>query len=580
MKRRHTILTIAAAILAIVCGSILYLRQHWLRAKPADAPRTTQQSKGPLDLRPALIAKLQSLVKSGSDSLYRLRIDSLGTDIPSGTITLTGVQLVPDSAQMFRLHRLQMLPDEVFKIHVQSLTITGIGPDDLLHRRDIDIRAISCTGPQIDVWQHPQPYNADKRAAAKRQSLYSRIHEGIDRLSIGSIMLQGGTLSAHSDEGTRIFRELGLRLANILIDSAAEADQSRFLFAKEATLQAGAITFPAGAGSAYDMDFSGLRVNAAARELVLQGFSLHPHGGREAFLRKQKTQAEVYDIAAPAITLTGADWWAAVQGKSLVAETLSVNGVSVRVYLDKRLPEGPTTKRDNFPQQLLMQAGIPVSLRRVMLRDARVVYDEYNKQSDKEGRISFDGISGEAENVTNRPEEVARQPIAQFRAGSRFMNVTPMKAAFTFELPKRKKGAFAAELSMGAMSSETANPFSEAMGLVRFSGGQLREAQAHIEGNNDNVHGTLAAAYTGLHIEPLKSKKDDGGDLKKKRITTKIANILLVKNNNPANGGNLRRPGFSHDRTTEPNFFNFMWMGIKEGLLKTVGIPLSVGMKQ
>ncbi len=467
----------------------------------------------------------------------------------------------------------------MFEIRLRQLTISGIGLDDLLHRRNIDIHAIACSGPQIAVWQHPQPYNARKRAETKGESLYSRIHKSLDRLAIDSITVNGGDLTMHSGEGTRSFRELGLRFAGILIDSAAAADPSRFFFAKEASLRAGAVTFPAGKGSMYDMEFAGLHVDASARSLVLQGFSMHPHGGSAAFLSKQKTQTEVYEIGARTITLSGTDWWALANGRLILADRAKAAGVNAHIFLDKRLPKGASTKRDNFPQQLLMQASVPISIRHLELRDARVVYEEYNQQSEERASISFDAISSEAEGITNKPDEVAKEPLLRFKGSCRFMNTTPMNAVFSFLLPKEKKGAFSADLSMGAMSYETVNPFSAALGLVRFSGGQLQEAHAHIEGNNDNLHGTLAAAYTGLHIEPLKEKKDEEGNLKKKKVTAKVANILLVKNNNPAKGGNLRRPEFSLDRTTEPNFFNFTWTALKAGLLKTIGVPLSMGMK-
>ncbi len=95
MKRRSTILATAATLLLLVCGGILYLKGRWLAEKPANMSATKLKSASPLDLRPAAIAKLQSLVQSGSDSLYLLRIDSIHTNVSSGTITLSGVALTP-----------------------------------------------------------------------------------------------------------------------------------------------------------------------------------------------------------------------------------------------------------------------------------------------------------------------------------------------------------------------------------------------------------------------------------------------------------------------------------------------------
>lgn len=576
MQRRNAVIISIIVLLLLATGGIWYAKQQVVKGRPADAPAITQKETSPIDLRPAAIAKLQELVQKGSDGLYRLRIDSLETDVASGTVMLKGIGLWPDSAVMHSLHAAQKLPDDVFRLELASLRISGIGLADILHSRDLHIRAVVCDGPQIEVYHKLQPYNANKRAAAKGQTLWGRMKESIDRLAIDSILVTRGAITDYSGAQKATYADVLLNLRDILIDSAAEQDASRFLFAKKAVLQAGKMQVPVGA-SHYDLSIGAISIAGEAKTVTVRNLALKPHGGQEAFLKGQKTQTEVYDIELPQLTLRGADWWAAAHGESLLAEDAEISGARVKVFLDQRLPPSPTIKRDNFPQQMLADAGMRVSLRKVQLQGAAVIYEEFTKLSGKQSSVSFNGINAVAEGVTNIPAEVAVHPVATLRGSCRFMNVTPMTGDFSLELPRAKKGAFKAALTMGAMGHEAVNPFSEGMGLVRFTSGQLQDGSAQIAGNNDNVHGIVAARYADLHIEPLKSKEDDEGRLKKKRITKTIANGVFVKNNNPAKGGALRRPDFSLDRTKEPNFFNFIWMGLKLGLLKTIGVPPKLG---
>ncbi|MEO6833758.1 MAG: hypothetical protein ABI378_14060, partial [Chitinophagaceae bacterium] len=546
-------------------------------AHPANSPAITQKEISPLDLRPAAIAKLQQMVEAGSDSLYQLGIDSLHTDIVSGTIILKGVSIQPDSNIITKMRREKSLPDDIYHISLASLRITGIGLADFLHGRNISLGSIICAEPQITVNHQLQAYNSDKRAKAKRSSLFSRLRGQIDKLAIDSISITQGNFKDQSSGITNTYHDVSIALKDILIDSVAEKDTSRFLFAKVALLQTGKIIMPTGK-SQYDLSIGGIAISGEKRQVVIRDLALKPHGGKEAFLSHQKTQVEVYDIAIPSITLNGVDWWAAAHGESLIAKDAELTGSQWYIYVDQRLPSGITIKRDNFPQQMLEHLRMPVSVHQVMVQAATLTYEEFTRKSGKQSRITFNNMDAIAEGFSNLPSEIAIHPVAHFSGTCRFMNATDMAADFALSLPRKKLGAFKGNLSVGGLTSAMINPFGEGMGLIRITSGQVQYAKVHVEGNNNNVHGTVAAAYTDLHILPLKPSENRNEKLKKRPIIGKIANLILIKSNNPAKGATLRRPSFTLDRINEANFFNFVWMGAKQGLLKTIGVPTALGM--
>ncbi len=338
MRRRSLVITSAVSILLLLAGGAFWYTKHQLKqGRPADAPAITQQEASAIDLRPAAIARLQKLVQNGSDGLYRLRIDSLETDLASGTIILRGIGLRPDSAAIQALDAAKKLPDDVYDMELSSLRISGIGLADIIKRRDLHVQAIVCERPQITVYHKLQPYNADKRAVAKRQTIYQRMQEQIDRLAIDSILLTHGNITDYTSGKKTSYADVSLSLTDILIDAAAERDQTRFLFAKKALLEAGKVEMPVG-NSAYDLAIGAISISGEARSLTLRNLTLKPHGGREAFLKGQKTQTQVYEIELPELTLRGADWWAAVHGESLVAAAADISGARATMFLDQRLP--------------------------------------------------------------------------------------------------------------------------------------------------------------------------------------------------------------------------------------------------
>ncbi len=572
MKVSRKALFTTAAIILILAGGIWIAKKKLLKTHPENAPAITQKEESPLDLRPAAIAKLQQLVASGSDSLYQLGIDSLLTDIATGTIILKGVSVLPDSNIIRLMREQKMLPDDVFSITFESLRITGIGLSDLVNRRDISLQSIVCNKPQITVQHQLQPYNAGKREQAKGKTLFSKLQGQIDQLKIDSVSITHGNFTDQNGGTTNTYKDVSVALRDILIDSTAETDPTRFLFAKVSLLQAGKITMPAGKGE-YDLSIGGIAISGGKQELRLRDFTMKPHGGKAEFMRHQTKQVEVYDLSMPAITLKGVDWWAAAHGESLIAKEAELTDANVYIFLDQRLPGSGKVKRDNFPQQMLMDAKMPISLKELKLKNANLVYEEFTRISGKQSSITFNKMNGVATGFTNLPAEVAAHPEAHFKGSCQFMNASEMTGTFTFALPRNKLGAFTANLSIGPLSPEVVNPFGEAMGLLRIKTGQLQYAKATVSGNQNRIQGSITAAYTDLHIMPLKPADESGEPLRKKRVIGKLANILLVKNNNPQKGGELRSPGFELQRSTEGNFFNSMWMGIRDGMLKTIGVP-------
>src|SRR5690349_16837105 len=99
MKKKGIIILSSVGILLIT--GYLYLRYSVLNSKTI--PVDQSKASSPLDLRPALIAKLQQLVLDGSGGLYKLSIEKLDPDIVNATVDIVNAVLTPDSAVLAKL---------------------------------------------------------------------------------------------------------------------------------------------------------------------------------------------------------------------------------------------------------------------------------------------------------------------------------------------------------------------------------------------------------------------------------------------------------------------------------------------
>jgi hypothetical protein len=154
------------------------------------------------------------------------------------------------------------------------------------------------------------------------------------------------------------------------------------------------------------------------------------------------------------------------------------------------------------------------------------------------------------------------------------MNKVPIAVSFKFDLSKVKTGQFAADVRMDTVDNLIVNPIAEPLGNFTVKKGQIQQGIAHVDGDNYDIHGTLELYYNDLHITPLKSDNTNG-KLKRNHLKSLLANIIYIKNENPQ-GGELRKPEYTVDRDHHLNFVAYIWTAIVTGILKTIGVPVSL----
>ena len=562
---------IIVCILLLVAASVyLYTRYQVLKAK--DFKPDKSRAKNVLDLRPTLIAKLQQLVKDGSDGLYVLSIERLNADVISSKLDIINVAIGIDTVVMKNLDSLKKLPDDVFKIRFDSLHIDGIGIEDLLNKKQIDVEKIYCSQPIIEVLHKLRPYNKVEREARDSLSLYQKIKGQVNSIRIGEINIGHGNLinkNVSKKSQTR-FNDVTISMRGVLIDSSTENDRKRFLFAKHAIIKSNNLNFPT-ADSLYFFKVGSISVLGEQHKIIASRVELKPRGDKKQFPRKVPVRKERYDLAFPNVILNNVDWYSLLNHEKVIAEEIELNSGSFDVFLD-RTPPPHAFKSHNFPHQVLKRLPFPLSISRLRLNNIDVSYEEVNPDIKKSATAYFDNVIGTMTNISNLSEDIKKGKHITFSGKGLFMHKVPMTGKFSLDLAKYKTGDFTADLTMDTLENTTINPIAETLSLFSVKKGQMQHASAHVEGNNVKAKGVISFYYTNLHITPLKKDSADDGKLKKKTFTSFFANTFLIKNSNPRNG-DFRRPVYYVDRETRPNFFNFIWVTILTGICKTIGIP-------
>ncbi|HSV10848.1 MAG TPA: hypothetical protein VLI68_08765, partial [Hanamia sp.] len=262
-------------IILIAGGGYFYIRFVVLKAK--DFEPDYSKSKSVADLRPALIAKLQQLVKDASGGLYDLSVVKIDPHISDLSIDISGAVLTPDSANIKNLDKSHTLPDDVFKISLSSLHIDGIHIKDLLSKDHLSLKHILINAPIIEVYYQEKWYNKPLRLKNDSMTIYKRIMKKMKRISIDTIEVKNGTFTMHTGDknNTTGFNKLSLNMKDVLIDSSTQFDTKRFLFAKQATLSA-ANFYGTTPDNGYYFKCASVNVSTAENKFTALNFELHP----------------------------------------------------------------------------------------------------------------------------------------------------------------------------------------------------------------------------------------------------------------------------------------------------------------
>ncbi|MES2850027.1 MAG: hypothetical protein V4685_13290 [Bacteroidota bacterium] len=545
MKGKWIVLTV---LLAIIVSAFLYLK-----IRKSD------------DFEPQIKEKLAKLVSEASDGLYKLDISKIEIDITAGSITAKNILLSPDSTRMSQLLKAGKLGNNTYTISLKKLDLEGLSPAVLMDQKNISLDKLVLESPEIEII-HTERSNEVKDTG----NMYEKMKIKDQSFSVKELYLKNIQLTVNDkvkkNRKISSFKNLSAFFTDIKIDSSTVNDSTRFLFAKDAVI------FMKGFSQVtekkkYHFDIDSIALHPQNGNLQFYDLKLKPEGTKEDFNRLITYQQDRYDIKIKKGDISNINWFSLLSDDGFFGDEVKIEGGTINIYHDRSLPGGPP-KSENFPHQMLMKAGIPVNMKKVLLKDFSISYEELNPKSGHTGTVEFQNVNGEISNLTNISSEISKNNLIVINAAADFLNAGKLDAVFRFDLAKEKTGAFSVDATLGKMDGLKLNKITEGLSLVKIKDCKVDKLQVHITGTNKSAKGDISFAYHDLSFEVL---KNDDGELKKRGVFSFIANALIVKNSNPSKENEkLREYTVIHEHDPSRSFFNLIWKTILDGILKTV----------
>ena len=547
MKR--SIIFIVGALIIIVAASLLYLKFRKLD-----------------DFEPQIKGKLQKLVHDASKGLYKLNVEKINADIVGAKVILSNVDLTYDSLVYAKLRAAKQAPADVFNIHLNSLALDGVTPEDLIRKKNIHLNILLIENPTVHVYHHQLDYERPK----KETSVYDVVHKEIGSFALNSLDLKHVEFIYHQMKSKvqTSFKDLNVSLKDIVIDSITQSDTSRFLYAKDATISLKDFKHKT-ADSLYNFKLDSITILAAKNEVHIQNLRMEPRVSKANYPKAVKFREDRYDISVQHVVLENINWWALLADEGIYVDHAFLSNGKIEVYSDRTIP-GNSSKVSTYPHQQLFKSDLPVGIKKIDATNFDISYMERSPETMKTGQLDFVNTAATVTNVTNIASWIKKDELLKIDATTRFMNEGKLKANFRLNLKRQKEGVFSVKADMGPMSGLKLNKATIGLAAVEIKEANISHLMADITGNNVEGRGKILLTYSDLKVDVL--KKQDNGDFKKRGLITFIANNFKIKHENPKKGKKAETVNAYYKKPPEKSFFALIWKTIFAGVKESAGL--------
>lgn len=234
---------------------------------------------------------------------------------------------------------------------------------------------------------------------------------------------------------------------------------------------------------------------------------------------------------------------------------MTVSHAILEIYRNKLVKDD--VRRKPLYNELLRKAPVKLNFKQVLVENSEIIYEEQVQESRQPAIIRFTDVSAEINNLNNLSSIEIPQPKITARAN--FMRGTPVNLSWTFPVFDMDN-SFSISGSFGSLEGEALDPFL-VPALDLQARGEINDIHFNFSGNENILSGDFKMNYDDLKVELLKKEGKE-----KKGFFSAIAN-LFVENKGEARAEEKQ---IEVERNKERSFWNFVWLGLRQGFLNTV----------
>ncbi len=511
--------------------------------------------------------KLETAIREKSDGLYKVDYTNLEMDEASGNLSVSSFILKYDSLKYVQLEKEKNAPYLLFTITIPHIKVTGVETPRALLEKEITGRHLAIENPVIEIiYTHA---GKDSTRNIPDKEIYEQILGNLNLIKLDSVTISGAKITTkdlRSGKTSVRFTNTSISLVDVAVDSAANADSTRLLFAKEINLDCERFSWQS-EDHFYDYQVDSISFRSEGSNITIKNFLVKPLLSESEFVKKAPFQTDRLDFIINNIQLKNTDFLK-LNEEVIKADTMIIGSASFKLYRDRNMRRDRKNRVGTYPQQVIKKLPVEIDIAKGILKNTFIEYKEKSSITNQPGYVRFWNLSATISNITNIKSAIAKNDLMTFDVHTRFLNKVPLYTKWTFYLDN-SDGRFKIKGNLGSADASTYNELAVPMGPARFKSGHVKSLEFDLSGTNYKMTGTVKLLYDDLHVALLEKDKDSV-HFNKKTFTSLLANFK-IKNSNPEKNKDPRIANLDFPRDTNKSIFNLAWKSLFDAIKEITG---------
>jgi len=455
------------------------------------------------------------------------------------------------------------LPDSVIKatVRLEELILSDINWEKLISEKQIDFNKLIIEKPVATIVLPKKSKNHKKEKEPFIKKLGS-----ISHITLDSLLLNNGDFKIREFNNEDYdFSVEYFNVSNLHLDSTHNTFANPLAFVDDYEIKTKKLNFDLGKMMKLHLD--AVELSTSKGLLIIDSLCLIPRYSKVKYARVLGYETDWTLMKTSSITAESVDFTKFFEENYLSIQKISIDGMNLTDYRDKRLPMRP----DFFPPmpiENLKRIPIPLHIDSLKINSAYIKYEEQGVHAKNAGMIHLDSLNAIIYDITNDSLLLATGTDLVIDANAKLMN----DGAFNFHcrlFGDDSLQGFRASGGMSTMDLTLLDTIIEPLGFIDIRSGNAKFMSFHWDGNRKNAIGKMTFLYDDLKIGLIDKKKlkADAGD----NILAFLANTFVIRKKNPK-WMFPRKGGIYFERDAQKSIFNYWSKSAISGIKSSIGL--------
>lgn len=497
------------------------------------------------------------------ESPYDISYEKLKIELFKGKVALRNLEIHYKSAVYDSLKEAGALPPFTYAVQLSFLEAEVKDWKELLFRRKFSVDHVILYSPLIIRYQQEDaaPKPTEKQDEGKSRSF----REFLDYFSLDAISIQNASVAQVSVGRDSIenfaINNINFTLNNLLLSSEDFEEEGRFVLPE----------------FEWDMENIHVRLSksnhiyigkVAVRKdkLLLSQVALTNDTPYRKFITRQKWRKAHLEMTADSISVDISRLLEYFFTNRLHIPSVAISGMKI----DLAVNPNRDFEDQNRPlvSKRIREIKSIMSIDTLRVFNSKVDLKILIKEDREPGQMSIDRMNLTVLNITNDPEQLAKNPWMEMHMTARNQRQGLIDLHFAFNIPD-KRDLFTAKGKLEGIDFEKFNSITKEPIDISFEKGRLHKVTFDITGNNKTATGIVHFDYEDLHVLLLQADEKEGeskGHFFKKMLSGLINGA--IKTENLVDKKNYKYANVTIDKPLNKGHIGYILDVISDGVLQ------------